>query len=102
MKMKNYSEALKAAKLSDLTFPLPMELTNISVTYDTEFFVAMENPEHPKHLLAMQVWLENCKQAFSTAEPGMSMNFLKDNEDLRNACTEITSEDDSDKCNLGT
>ena len=44
----------------------------------------------------------NCKQAFSTAEPGMSFNFLKDHETLRNACTEVTSEDDSDKCNLGT
>ena len=32
----------------------------------------------------------------------MSFNFLKDNESLRNACTEVTSEDDSDKCNLGT
>ena len=30
------------------------------------------------------------------------MNFLKDRESLRNACTEVVSEDDSDKCNLGT
>jgi ribonucleoside-diphosphate reductase alpha chain len=100
--MKDYSDALKAAKLADLTFPLPMEGTNISVIYDTEFFIAIENEEHPKHELAKKVWLENCKQAFSTAEPGMSFNFRKDNESLRNACTEVVSEDDSDKCNLGT
>jgi ribonucleoside-diphosphate reductase alpha chain len=31
----------------------------------------------------------------------MSFNFRKDNESLRNACTEVVSEDDSDKCNLG-
>lgn len=102
MALKNYSDALKAAKLADLTFPLPMELTNISVIYDTPFFIAIENPEHPKHEWAKKVWLENCHQAFSTAEPGMSFNFRKDNESLRNACTEVVSEDDSDKCNLGT
>jgi ribonucleoside-diphosphate reductase alpha chain len=102
MGIKNYSEALKEAKLKDFNFPLPMELTNISVVYDTEFFIAIEDEKHPKHELAKGVWLNNCRQAFSTAEPGMSFNFRKDNESLRNACTEVTSEDDSDKCNLGT
>lgn len=102
MDQKNYSEELKAAKLKDFNFPLPMELTNISVIYDTEFFIAIENESHPKHELANKVWSHNCKQAFSTAEPGMSFNFRKDNESLRNACTEVVSEDDSDKCNLGT
>jgi len=102
MHLKDYSDALKAAKLADLNFPLPMELTNISVVYNTEFFIAIENPEHPKHELTKKVWLDNCFQAFSTAEPGMSFNFRKDNESLRNACTEVVSEDDSDKCNLGT
>jgi ribonucleoside-diphosphate reductase alpha chain len=38
-----------------------------------------------------------------TGEPGWSFNFGdKQNETLRNACTEITSEDDSDVCNLGS
>jgi ribonucleoside-diphosphate reductase alpha chain len=102
MSIKNYSPEMKAMKEKDFDFPLPMEGTNISVIYDTEFFVAAENEEHDKHELAMKVWMENCKQAFSTAEPGMSFNFTKDNESLRNACTEVVSEDDSDKCNLGT
>lgn len=102
LSLKNYTPSLQAAKLADLNFPLPMELTNISVVYDTEFFIAIENENHPKHELATSVWLKNCHQAFSTAEPGMSFNFRKDNESLRNACTEVTSEDDSDKCNLGT
>lgn len=99
---KNHSPELKALKEANFMFPLSMELTNISVIYNTEFFVAIENTDHPKHELAKSVWLENCKQAFSTAEPGMSFNFLKDNESLRNACTEVVSEEDSDKCNLGT
>jgi ribonucleoside-diphosphate reductase alpha chain len=32
----------------------------------------------------------------------MAFNFSRDAESLRNACTEVVSEDDSDKCNLGT
>jgi ribonucleoside-diphosphate reductase alpha chain len=100
--LKDHSESLKKAKLADFNFPLPMELTNISVNYNTEFFIAMEDENNPKHELAKQVWMDNCKQAFSTAEPGMAFNFRKDNESLRNACTEVVSEDDSDKCNLGT
>lgn len=102
MAMKDYSEKLREMKKSDFNFALPMELTNISVIYDTEFFVAIENKNHPEHKLAKDIWKINCKQAFSTAEPGMSFNFCKDSESLRNACTEVVSEDDSDKCNLGT
>lgn len=100
--IKNHNVDLINMKNKDLTFPMPMELTNISVIYDTEFFIAIENENHPKHKQAWDIWLKNCKQAFSTAEPGMSFNFRKDNESLRNACTEVVSEDDSDKCNLGT
>lgn len=102
MNMKNWPEDVKALKAKDYNFPVPMELTNISVIYDTEFFMAISSNKHPKHTLAKQVWRHNCLQAFSSAEPGMSFNFRKDNESLRNACTEVVSEDDSDKCNLGT
>lgn len=102
MHIKDWPEAWRELKTKDLNFPLPMEGTNVSVIYDTEFFIAMKRKSHEKHELAQKIWLENCKQAFSTAEPGMSFNFRKDNESLRNACTEVVSEDDSDKCNLGT
>jgi len=102
LELKNHSEELKALKQKDFNFALPMELTNISVNYDTEFFIAIEDGRHELHEHAKKVYLLNCKQAFSTAEPGFSFNFRKDNETLRNACTEVTSEDDSDKCNLGT
>ena len=102
MGSKDYSDDLKLIKQKDFNFAAPMELTNISVVYDTEFFIAIENKKHTLHKLAKDVWNKNCHQAFSTAEPGMSFNFRKDNESLRNACTEVVSEDDSDKCNLGT
>jgi len=100
--LKNHSPELRALKDKDFNFHLPMELTNISVNYDTEFFIAIEDKSHPLHTHAMQVFTTNCLQAFSTAEPGFSFNFRKDNETLRNACCEVVSEDDSDKCNLGT
>jgi ribonucleoside-diphosphate reductase alpha chain len=102
MKMKDCPEEVRALKAKDFTFPVPMEGTNVSVIYDTEFFRAIEDKKHPKYALAGQVWAENCAQAFTTAEPGMSFNFCKDSESLRNACCEVTSSDDSDKCNLGT
>lgn len=100
--VKNHSPELRKQKELDFNFPLPMELTNISVNYNTEFFIAIEDETHPKHEHAKKLWMLNCKQAFSSAEPGMSFNFRKDNETLRNACCEVVSEDDSDKCNLGT
>lgn len=102
MEIKNWSEDVKKIKEKNFNFPVPMELTNISVIYDTEFFIAIEDKKHELHKHAKTVWEKNCVQAFSTAEPGMSFNFRKDNESLRNACTEVVSEDDSDKCNLGT
>lgn len=102
MDLKNHSPELKAVKEKDFNFPLPMELTNISVNYDTEFFIAIEDENHPLHNNAKEVFEYNCRQAFKTAEPGFSFNYLKDNETLRNACCEVVSEDDSDKCNLGT
>ena len=49
------------------------------------------------------MFMKNCRQALSTAEPGFSFNFFdKENETLRNACTEVTSADDSDLCNLAS
>ena len=102
MNLKNWPEEVKKIKETDFNFPVPMELTNISVIYDTEFFIAIDDKKHELHKHAKKVWEKNCLQAFSTAEPGMSFNFRKDNESLRNACTEVVSEDDSDKCNLGT
>lgn len=100
--IKDWSDEDKARKLLDPDYRTRMEGTNISINYNTEFFVAIENRSHSKHKLAKEIWKLNCMQAFKTAEPGFAFNFLKDNESLRNACNETTSEDDSDKCNLGT
>jgi len=85
-------------KEKDFNFPAPLDMTNISVNYDTEWL------EHFKRTGDVgNVFLDNIKQALKTSEPGFSFNFYeKEKETLRNACTEVTSEDDSDVCNLGS
>jgi ribonucleoside-diphosphate reductase alpha chain len=95
LESKNWPPVIKEQKALDFNFPAPLDMTNISVNYDDAALVGgLEN--NP-------VFLKNVRQALSTAEPGFSFNFGdKQNETLRNACTEVTSEDDSDVCNLGS
>jgi len=102
MESKNHSEELKALKEKDFTFPLSLDGTNISVSYDTEFFIAIKDRKHPLHKHAKKVWEMNCLQAFSTAEPGMSFDYLNDKNSLRNPCAEAISDTNNDRCNLGT
>lgn len=84
------------AKMADFNYPAPLDMTNISVNYDDAW---LNLPD--RHL--NKTFLENCRQAMKTGEPGFSFNFGdKQNETLRNACTEVTSADDSDVCNLGS
>jgi ribonucleoside-diphosphate reductase alpha chain len=93
LKAKNWNELTVREKAADFNFPGHLDMTNISVNYDDAWGCEAGNP----------VFLENCKQAMMTGEPGFSFNFGdKENETLRNACTEVTSEDDSDVCNLGS
>jgi ribonucleoside-diphosphate reductase alpha chain len=85
-------------KQIDFNFPAPMDMTNISVNYDTEWLL-----NYWKTGEVGDVFMKNVEQALRTAEPGFSFNFFdKENETLRNACTEVTSADDSDVCNLGS
>jgi ribonucleoside-diphosphate reductase alpha chain len=91
-------QSLWDIKQQDFNFPAPLDMTNISVNYDTEWLL-----NYWKTGEVGEVFLENVRQALSTAEPGFSFNFFdKEKETLRNACTEVTSEDDSDVCNLGS
>lgn len=88
--------SLAQVKEQDFNFPAPLDMTNISINYDDEW-LNLKNREQSA------IFLENCRQAMMTGEPGFSFNFGdRENETLRNACTEVTSEDDSDVCNLGS
>jgi len=85
-------------KEQDFNFAAPLDMTNISVNYDTEWLL-----KYWKTGEVGDVFKTNVRQALKTAEPGFSFNFFdKENETLRNACTEVTSADDSDVCNLGS
>jgi ribonucleoside-diphosphate reductase alpha chain len=93
LRAKNWSEEIRQLKEKDFNFPAPLDMTNISINYDNAW---LANPLN-------ETFLENCRQAMQTGEPGFSFNFgEKENETLRNACTEVVSEDDSDVCNLGS
>ena len=81
------------AKKADFNYPAPLDMMNISTNYSDDWLHGNDN----------EVFMENCKQALMTGEPGFSFNFgAQKNETLRNACCEITSFDDSDVCNLGS
>jgi len=91
LEAKNWSPEVRELKSKDFNFPAPLDMTNISINYDDAWGFDPNNP----------VFLQNVRQAMETGEPGFSFNFGdKQNETLRNACTEVTSEDDSDVCNL--
>ena len=96
LKAKNWSDDVKAAKAKDFNAIGYLDMTNISVNYDDKWLLNADRAN-------LHTFKENCRQAMMTGEPGFSFNFgLKQNETLRNACTEVTSEDDSDVCNLGS
>lgn len=107
-------------KEKDFNYPAPLDMTNISLNYDNKFLEEIYGMEFEKLLELYKeggknaifslpivkiplTFLENCRQALKTGEPGFSFNFFeKVLEVLRNACTEVTSEDDSDVCNLAS
>lgn len=93
---KNWSTSIRDLKNADFNFPAPLDMTNISVNYDDKWLYNADRAN-------LHTFVENCRQAMVAGEPGFSFNFGdKQNETLRNACTEVTSEDDSDVCNLGS
>lgn len=98
MQVGNTGQSLWDIKQTDFNFPAPLAMTNISVNYDTDWLLQYYESGDPG-----SVFVVNVRQALKTAEPGFSFNFFdKENETLRNACTEVTREDDSDVCNLGS
>jgi len=89
---------LAEVKAQDFNWPAPLDMTNVSVNYDTAWI----NQVMARNELG-DVFMQNVRQAMQTGEPGFSFNFFEhEHETLRNACTEVCSEDDSDVCNLGS
>jgi ribonucleoside-diphosphate reductase alpha chain len=92
----NSGLTLADAKVQDFNFPAPLDMTNISINWDDEW-------RKDESRASNELFVANVEAAMRTGEPGFSFNFgAKSRETLRNACTEVTSEDDSDVCNLGS
>lgn len=120
IEIKDWSDEVKELKAKDWNFPAPMDMTNISVTLDDDFFEAHKewastgiaptvngSAEAPDggnwHVWAHRVYNTAVQHMLKHGEPGFSIDTGKHaGEVLRNACTEITSADDSDVCNLGS
>jgi len=101
--MKDWPQTLRDLKAADFNFPAPLDGTNISVILDDEFFKAFNNEKNPQHSMARNVYWEVVRQMLKKAEPGFSIDTgTNNNENLRNACTEITSDTTDDICNLGS
>jgi ribonucleoside-diphosphate reductase alpha chain len=80
IKVSGIDMSIGDLKEKDFNFPAPLDMTNISVNYDTEW---LEN--YKKSGEIGSVFLDNIKQALKTSEPGFSFNFYeKENETLRN------------------
>lgn len=121
MSLKDWDEHVTAAKAADYSAYGPMDMTNISVILDDEFFEAMEDPSFHKvytwknaegavvaaheitHSWAKKVYAVAVEKMLTTGEPGFSVDTGANRmENLRNPCCEITSEDDNDVCCLGS
>lgn len=100
--VKNWSPEVRKIKEKDFDFPAALDMTNISVILDKDFFDAFEDKENMSHKHAQKVYWLVIENMCKTAEPGFSVDYENKKESLRNACCEVVSEDDSDVCCLGS
>jgi ribonucleoside-diphosphate reductase alpha chain len=95
---KNWSSHIKALKEDDFNFPAPLDMTNISMRLDDNFFKEIKKNDAVRDLYYRVV-----KNMAKTGEPGLSIDVGKNkNAILRNPCGEITSDTPYDTCNLGS
>lgn len=97
LKAKNWTSQIRELKEKDFNFPAPLDMTNISINYDDAWLddsfgkkddIDGRNNYKFLNKYINPIFLENCKQAMKTGEPGFSFNFgSKQNETLRNALT---------------
>jgi len=99
LKVKNWSTAIKAMKEQDYNFPAMLDMTNISMRLDADFFKAMKAGD-PK---VQELYYNTCRSMCKTGEPGFSVDLNgAENDILRNPCTEVVSSENGDCCNLGS
>jgi len=95
---KNWALDIRAQKERDFNASAPLDMTNISVGLDDNFFKLVKTDESVRALFN-KIVRSMCK----TGEPGFSVNLNgSSDEDLRNPCCEVTSRVSGDTCNLGS
>ncbi len=87
---KDWSQEVKDLKAKDFNFPAALDMTNISVQYDSI------------NGINSSIFEANVRQAMKTGEPGMQFDLYTPDEVGRNACAEFITDTDSDLCNLGS
>ena len=103
IRAKNWPDEIHALKAKDFSFPAPLDITNISVGLDDDFFLAFNDPDDIEHAMANSVYWETIEQMLRTGEPAFTVDCGKNSgENLRNACCEVSSRDTDDICNLGS
>jgi ribonucleoside-diphosphate reductase alpha chain len=101
--LKDWTPEITDMKARNFNSSAPMDMTNISVLLDDEFFEAYGDEKSERHEQAQSVYWSTVRHMLETGEPGFSIDTGRNaKETLRNACTEVTSADDSDVCNLGS
>jgi ribonucleoside-diphosphate reductase alpha chain len=81
MKVAGTDKTIWDLKLADFNYAAPLDMTNISVNYDTEWLLKYWTTGDTG-----DVFKRNVLQALSTGEPGFSFNFFdREKETLRNA-----------------
>jgi ribonucleoside-diphosphate reductase alpha chain len=99
IELKDYPDWIKELKAKDFNYPAPMDMTNMSVNWDTKGLTNAKKEGTEAHRL----WYKSVEHMLRTAEPGFSINHGKQEAEVaRNACAEFISEDDGDICNLGS
>lgn len=115
IKLKDWDQVTVDAKAMDFNARAPMDMTNISVALDDDFFAVMDGVvDSVERTIGQQTyvldraWAEKVYAALvhnmlQTGEPGIQID-VGDNagEWGRNACTELTTSDHMDVCNLGS
>jgi len=97
---KDYPEEHRKLKEQDFNFPLPMDMTNISINWDTDF---AEEYLNTGEVTNCDLWMQSVRKMMKTGEPGHAYNFYENEEEVgRNACNEYISDIDSNVCNLGS
>ncbi len=103
IKSKNWTEDVRAMKEKDFNFPAPLDMTNVSIMLDEDFFRAYHTFDHPDHVLAQNIFWKVVRRMCKTGEPGLTIDVgVNALEILRNPCAEFCSADDSTTCNLGS